>query len=83
VHQAGHNRRRAAGLFGRDGRLDRRKYRGWSGCDGDLERRWDKDMILTVLTMYGATASIGTPFRQYYDYEKHNTLTSAINVPPR
>jgi pimeloyl-ACP methyl ester carboxylesterase len=57
------------------------KYRAWSDCDGDLERRWDKDTILTVLTMYWATASIGTSFRQYYDYESHNTLVPGIDVP--
>ncbi|HEY1914808.1 MAG TPA: epoxide hydrolase [Streptosporangiaceae bacterium] len=57
------------------------KFRAWSDCDGDLERRWDKDTIAAVLTMYWATASIGTSFRQYYDYEQHNTLTPVINVP--
>jgi pimeloyl-ACP methyl ester carboxylesterase len=57
------------------------KYRAWSDCDGDLERRWDKDTILTVLTMYWATASIGTSFRQYYDYIPHNRPLPVIDVP--
>jgi pimeloyl-ACP methyl ester carboxylesterase len=45
------------------------KYRDWSDCGGDLESRWDKDTILTVATLYWATGTIGSSFRQYYDYE--------------
>lgn len=56
------------------------KYRDWSDCDGDLERRWDKDTILTVATLYWATGSIGSSFRQYYDYP-HNRPVTSITVP--
>jgi hypothetical protein len=44
------------------------KYRDWSDCRGDLETRWDKDTLLTVATLYWATATIGSSFRQYYNY---------------
>ena len=44
------------------------KYRDWSDCRGDLESRWDKDTLLTVATLYWATATIGSSFRQYYNY---------------
>jgi pimeloyl-ACP methyl ester carboxylesterase len=44
------------------------KYRAWSDCGGDLESRFDRDHLLTVLTLYWATGSIGSSFRQYYDW---------------
>jgi pimeloyl-ACP methyl ester carboxylesterase len=43
------------------------KYRAWSDCGGDLESRFDRDYLLTVLTLYWATGTIGSSFRQYYD----------------
>lgn len=56
------------------------KYRDWSDCDGDLESRWDKDTLLTIATLYWATGSIGTSFRQYYDYSL-NQPVPRIHVP--
>jgi len=56
------------------------KYRDWSDCGGDLESRWDKDTILTVATLYWATGTIGSSFRQYYDYYL-NAPVSKITVP--
>ena len=44
------------------------KYRDWSDCGGDLDRRFTQDDILTVLTLYWATGTIGSSFRQYYDW---------------
>ncbi|GLY73426.1 epoxide hydrolase family protein [Actinoallomurus iriomotensis] len=44
------------------------KYRAWSDCGGDLESRFDRDDMLTVLTLYWATGTIGSSFRQYYDW---------------
>jgi pimeloyl-ACP methyl ester carboxylesterase len=44
------------------------KYRDWSDCGGDVEARWDKDTLLTVATLYWATGTIGSSFRQYYNY---------------
>jgi epoxide hydrolase-like protein len=56
------------------------KYRDWSDCGGDLESRWDKDTIATVATLYWATGTIGSSFRQYYNYDL-NQPTPAITVP--
>lgn len=56
------------------------KYRDWSDCGGDLERRWDKDSLLTVATLYWATGTIGSSFRQYYNYP-HNQPVPQITVP--
>jgi pimeloyl-ACP methyl ester carboxylesterase len=44
------------------------KLRAWSDCGGDLERRFDFDVLLTMITLYWATGTIGTSFHQYYDH---------------
>ncbi|GAA4219110.1 pimeloyl-ACP methyl ester carboxylesterase [Streptosporangium album] len=56
------------------------KYRDWSDCGGDLETRWDKDTLLTVATLYWATGTIGSSFRQYYDYPQNRPVPN-ITVP--
>ena len=56
------------------------KLRAWSDCGGDLEARFDRDTLCTVLTLYWATESIGTSFRQYLDYP-HNAPRPTITVP--
>ncbi|GGT59950.1 hypothetical protein [Streptomyces purpureus] len=56
------------------------KYRAWSDCGGDLESRWDKDTVLTVAPLYWATGTIGSSFRQYYDYHL-NERVPPITVP--
>ena len=56
------------------------KYRAWGDCDGDLETRFDKDLLLTVITLYWATASIGTSFRPYYD-DEHTPPLPPVTVP--
>ncbi|MGV9309113.1 epoxide hydrolase family protein [Nonomuraea sp. NPDC003727] len=56
------------------------KYRDWSDCGGDLEKRWDKDTLLTVATLYWATGTIGSSFRQYYDYGLNEPVPT-IGVP--
>ncbi|WP_405678452.1 epoxide hydrolase [Streptomyces sp. NBC_01511] len=56
------------------------KYRDWSDCDGDLESRWNKDALLTIATLYWVTGSIGSSFRQYYDYPLNKPVPT-IQVP--
>ncbi|MGW1616811.1 epoxide hydrolase family protein [Streptomyces sp. NPDC002285] len=56
------------------------KYRDWSDCDGDLERRWSKDALLTVATLYWVTGTIGSSFRQYYNYHLNEPVPD-IHVP--
>ena len=56
------------------------KFRDWSDCGGEIERRFDRDTILTVLTLYWATGSIATSFRPYYDFT-HNSPRPRITVP--
>jgi pimeloyl-ACP methyl ester carboxylesterase len=56
------------------------KFRDWSDCGGDLESRIDRDTLLTIITLYWATGSIGSSFRTYYDYP-HNGPRPQITVP--
>jgi pimeloyl-ACP methyl ester carboxylesterase len=41
------------------------KLRGWSDCDGDIERSFTKDEILTNITIYWLTGTIGSSMRMY------------------
>ncbi|MGY4858717.1 epoxide hydrolase family protein [Cryobacterium sp. AP23] len=41
------------------------KLRAWSHCAGDLERLFTKDEILTNLTIYWLTGTIGSSMRMY------------------
>jgi pimeloyl-ACP methyl ester carboxylesterase len=41
------------------------KLRAWSDCHGDVERRFTKDEILTNITIYWLTATIGSSMRMY------------------
>jgi epoxide hydrolase len=56
------------------------KFRAWSDCDGDLERRFSKDDLLTTITLYWVTGTIGTSFRSYYD-DRHEPPLPMISVP--
>jgi pimeloyl-ACP methyl ester carboxylesterase len=56
------------------------KYRAWGDCRGDVESRFPRDLLLTIITLYWVTESIGTSFRTYYDYE-HNPPRPLITVP--
>ena len=41
------------------------KLRAWSDCGGDVERRFTKDEILTNVTIYWLTGTIGSSMRMY------------------
>jgi pimeloyl-ACP methyl ester carboxylesterase len=41
------------------------KLRAWSDCDGDVERSYTKDEILTNVTIYWLTGTIGSSMRMY------------------
>ncbi|WP_234361495.1 epoxide hydrolase family protein [Plantactinospora sp. BB1] len=56
------------------------KYRDWSDCHGDLASRFDRDTLLTVITLYWVTEAIGSSFRQYLDYPR-NPPRPDITVP--
>jgi pimeloyl-ACP methyl ester carboxylesterase len=43
------------------------KLRAWSDCDGDVEARFSKDDLLTELTIYWSTQTIGSSMRMYFE----------------
>lgn len=54
------------------------KLRRWSDCDGDLESRFSKDQVLTLVSIYWHTRTIGTSMRYYHA----NGLGSGRFAPP-
>jgi pimeloyl-ACP methyl ester carboxylesterase len=43
------------------------KWRSWADSGGDLDARFDRDDLLTMLTIYWATGTITSSMRDYYD----------------
>ncbi|MBV9846301.1 MAG: epoxide hydrolase [Kutzneria sp.] len=43
------------------------KFRAWSDCGGDVESTFSKDDLLTTITLYWLTNTIGTSIRLYYE----------------
>lgn len=43
------------------------KWRGWSECGGDVERSFTKDELLTQVSIYWFTETIGSSVRMYYE----------------
>jgi pimeloyl-ACP methyl ester carboxylesterase len=53
------------------------KLRAWSDCKGNVERRFTKDQILTLVSIYWHTRTIGTAVRIYYSTGRWRTPASA------
>jgi pimeloyl-ACP methyl ester carboxylesterase len=56
------------------------KFRAWSDCGGDVESRFTPTDLLTIVTLYWATGTIGSSFGQYYDWD-HTPALPVITVP--
>jgi pimeloyl-ACP methyl ester carboxylesterase len=56
------------------------KYRAWSDCGGELESRFSKDTLLTIITLYWVTGTIGSSFRSYFDDDLTPPLP-VVDVP--
>ncbi len=54
------------------------KFRAWSDCGGDVEKRFTKDELLTLITLYWVTGTINSANRLYY--ERSHTAASE-NAP--
>ncbi len=46
------------------------KFREWSDCGGDLYRKFNRDDLLTNVTLYWMTKTIGSSFRLYFENRK-------------
>lgn len=51
------------------------KFRAWSDCHGEIERAFTKDELLTNITLYWATGTIGSSFRFYSDTTSAGAMT--------
>src|SRR5919201_3096019 len=49
------------------------KWRGGSDCDGEIERRFSKDDVLTLLTLYWVTGTTASSFQIYADWQLGHT----------
>jgi pimeloyl-ACP methyl ester carboxylesterase len=58
------------------------KLRSWSDCKGDVEKRFSKDQILTLVSIYWHTRTIGTATRIYYSTGRWRTPASARSSTP-
>jgi pimeloyl-ACP methyl ester carboxylesterase len=47
------------------------KFRAWSDCGGDIESCFTKDELLTNITIYWLTQTIGSSMRRYFE-ARHN-----------
>jgi pimeloyl-ACP methyl ester carboxylesterase len=56
------------------------KYRAWGDTGGDIESRFSKDELLTNLTIYWVTETIGSAFRVYFEREP-GWGTGQVEVP--
>lgn len=43
------------------------KWRAWSDSDGELERRFSRDFLLTIVTLFWVTQTMPTSIRDYFD----------------
>ncbi len=55
------------------------KLRSWSDCNGDVEAAFPRDDLLTWLTLYWVTGTIGTSFSPYV--EETEPVTEKIDAP--
>jgi microsomal epoxide hydrolase len=56
------------------------KFRSWSDCDGDIESRYTKDELLTNISIYWVTETIGSSFRMYYEAQTR-PIAASRDVP--
>jgi microsomal epoxide hydrolase len=56
------------------------KFHAWSDCDGDVEKSFTKDELLTNVTLYWVTETIGSSFLPYADFVHSGALTWTIEA---
>ncbi|MGW5733105.1 MULTISPECIES: epoxide hydrolase family protein [Streptomyces] len=57
------------------------KFRAWSDCDGDVEKAFSRDDLLTNLTLYWVTETIGSSMRVYYENAHTPAEWGALHAP--
>ncbi|HKX14558.1 MAG TPA: epoxide hydrolase, partial [Propionibacteriaceae bacterium] len=63
------------------------KLRSWSDCNGQLERRFSLEEILTWITLYWVTNTIGSSFIPYVEYapadDDEVTVPTGVTIFPK
>ncbi|MCA9503811.1 MAG: epoxide hydrolase [Spirochaetaceae bacterium] len=63
------------------------RRRAWSDCDGDVERRFSLDDLITTVSLYWHTRTIGTSLRFYWEsmgparWQPVRDVSPAVPVP--
>jgi pimeloyl-ACP methyl ester carboxylesterase len=57
------------------------RRRAWSDCEGDVERCFSKDQLLTNVSLYWLTGTIGTSVRFYWENARHRWQPSHDRKP--
>lgn len=57
------------------------KFRAWSDCGGDLRKRFTEDELLTNISIYWLTGTIGSSMRMYYENSRAWPSMGRIEVP--
>lgn len=58
------------------------KYRAWSDCGGDVERSFTKDELLTQISLYWFTQTIGSSVRYYHEGRTHPVTFRGLEPMP-
>lgn len=56
------------------------KFRTWSDCGGNIESCFSKDELLTNITLYWLTGTIGSSFQFYYDATNAGAITWTVEM---
>jgi pimeloyl-ACP methyl ester carboxylesterase len=63
------------------------KLRSWSDCDGQVERRFSRDEILTWVTLYWVTNTVGSSFLPYVEHDPGSderlTVSTGVTISPK
>ena len=61
------------------------KWRAWSDCGGDVEKRFTKDELLTNVSIYWFSETIGSSVRMYYEsaHSQRPKPVDKIKTPAR
>ncbi len=57
------------------------KLRSWSDCGGQIDRRFSMDEVLTHVTLYWVTNTIGSSFGVYYERDVRAQGGGRVEVP--
>lgn len=57
------------------------KFRKWGDTRGNIESRFSRDELLTNLTIYWVTQTIGPSMRLYYEFGREKRLAGKSSVP--